>query len=224
MDSFESEWEGEVGAALFAAQTIVYLPRDIALYFLALVGARVALAGDRDLATDHEIFTDVVFHDVRTTRGSVAMATMAAYLPEGFERLSPSRLADLRADLASSRLRYQAVVQQLVQEFSVISSEGELKRSERGIIEVAHERVQETQRAYRRASLQMVTDTFGITLTPPAVITSVASALGMGIFAPAGIAAAVSLFGARTLLKRSDARAEREKSPWSYVLEVSRAK
>jgi hypothetical protein len=49
-----------------------------------------------------------------------------------------------------------------------------------------------------------------------------ASALGVGIFAPAGIVAAISLAGAGLLVERDEASSEWDKSPWSYVLDAAK--
>ncbi len=68
----------------------------------------------------------------------------------------------------------------------------------------------------------MVINTLGLTLTPPALAASIASILKIGIFAPAGIAAGLTLFGVKALLDRDKANAEKSKSPWSYVLDVSK--
>ncbi len=51
----------------------------------------------------------------------------------------------------------------------------------------------------------------GVTLTPPALASSIASVLGIGIFAPAGIATALSIFAAKTFLDWDKAKIERKK-------------
>jgi hypothetical protein len=61
-----------------------------------------------------------------------------------------------------------------------------------------------------------------MTLTPPAVATSIASALGIGIFAPAGLALAVALFGVGAMLKHAEAEAKLRQNRWSYVIDVTR--
>jgi hypothetical protein len=130
-------------------------------------------------------------------------------------------LAEVRAELAAGRLRYQAEVQATVDQLVGVSSEGELNAAKTAIAEIAQARVEETRRTYLRSNLTLATETFGVTLTPPALAASIASALGLGFFAPAGIATALSLFGAAALLKRGEARASRAENPWSYVLEAT---
>jgi hypothetical protein len=130
-------------------------------------------------------------------------------------------LAEVRAELAAGRLRYQAEVQATVDQLVGVSSEGELNAAKTAISEIAQARVEETRRTYLRSNLTLATETFGVTLTPPALAASIASALGLGFFAPAGIATALSLFGAAALLKWGEARASRAENPWSYVLEAT---
>jgi hypothetical protein len=146
---------------------------------------------------------------------------MLAYLPKDFDRIEPGRLAEVRAQLATGRLAYQTEVQETVAKLASISSEGELDTVKRAIAEIAQARVQETRRTYLRSNLTLATETFGVTLTPPALAASLASVLGIGIFAPIGIAAALSLFAAGALLRHAQGRAERANSRWSYVLDVS---
>jgi hypothetical protein len=216
----EYQWS-EVGASAFVQDTVVHLPKDIALQYFSLVAAKAAAEGGRDMAADDAVFTDIVFHDLRGLTGMVASSTLEAYLPEGFADLAPDKLADLRAGLAAGRLKYQATVQELTSELAKVASEGELATIRAAVEEVAQERVEETERSYRRANLKTVVEGVGMTLTPPAVVTSVASALGIGLFGPVGVAAAISLFGAGALLAHIQARAERSSSPWSYVLDVA---
>ena len=90
------------------------------------------------------------------------------------------------------------------------------------IIELAKERVEETKKTYERAKLEMIIKTFGVSIAPPAIVASVASALGIGLFAPGGIAAAFSIFAAGKLIEWDQARSERNKSPWSYVLDSAK--
>jgi hypothetical protein len=45
-----------------------------------------------------------------------------------------------------------------------------------------------------------IMSTFSVTLTSAALVAAIASILGIGIFAPAGIAGALSLFVAQSLL------------------------
>jgi hypothetical protein len=211
----------EIGASMFIEDTVVYLPKDIALHYLALIAARAAAEQKRDLAADQAAFTDAVFNDASRARANVASSVLEAYLPEDFEQLELARIAELREHLATRRLKFQVAVQELVAEYERVSSEGELASIEHQLVEIAEERVEETRDAYRRAHLSTAVQSFGITLTPPALASSVASAIGVGIFAPVGIALAFSLFAAGALLKHREAAAARMDSPWSYVLDLA---
>ena len=211
----------EAGASSYVRDTMVFLPRDIALHYLSLCAAKAALSGNRDLIAGDAAFTDIILHDARSVRAQVATAVLEAYLPADFDDLALERLAGFRADFATLRLRYQSEIQSMVREFSDVASEGQLEVIKDRIIELAKERIEETTEAYRRAQLKTVVKVFGISLTPPAVATSIASALGIGLFAPAAIAAAVSLFGLELLIDRGEARSARTNSPWSYVLNAA---
>lgn len=133
------------------------------------------------------------------------------------------RLAELRSELAANRLRFQAAVQGVVEEFQGVASEGEPHAISLQIVDIAKERVEATRKTYRRSKVSTAVRAVGMTLTPPAIASTVASALGIGIFEPASIAIAVSLFGADALSKQGEARAKRAESPWSYVLDVAAA-
>jgi hypothetical protein len=89
-------------------------------------------------------------------------------------------------------------------------------------LEIAKERVDETKKAYKRVKLNTLIASFGVSLAPPALATSIASALGIGLFAPAGIAAVLSVFSAKALLDWEKGRSVLKKTPWSYVLDVAR--
>jgi len=210
-------WE----ATEMAPEVNVWLPRNIALQYLALIASRAAESHGRDMATDSAIFTDPVFHTVRSVRGQVATSTVEAFLPDAFETIEPERLAQLREDLSAQRLRYQAEIQGIVTEFEDLASEAEFGRLQTRIAEIAQQRVDDTKASYRRAKLGLVTQAVGMTLTPPAVATSVASLLSIGIFAPLGVAMAVAVFSASAVLRRAEAKAAVARSPWSYVLDLA---
>lgn len=158
------------------------------------------------------------FYDY-SVRGEVATTVLQAYLPKDLSNLEVERIAEFREEFAAQRLAYQTAVQSLVDEATKVASEGELESLKASIVELAKEKVDDTRRAYRRANQEMVVKAVGVSLTPPAIATSIGSALGIGIFGPAGIVAALSILGAKLLLDRDKANAERAKSPWSYVLD-----
>lgn len=212
----------EAGAEEYVADTMVFLPKDIALHYLSLCAAKAALAGNRDLVAGAEEFTDVIFHDVRAVRGQVSSAVLEAYLPEDFHNIELERLAEFRSEFAAKRLQYEKEIQSIIHEFEDVASEGQLGILKDRIVDLAKERVEETRKAYKLANLQTVLKVFGISLTPPAMVASIASALGVGIFAPAGIAAALSLFAADSLIEWHKARSAKKNSPWSYVLDAAK--
>jgi hypothetical protein len=87
--------------------------------------------------------------------------------------------------------------------------------------EIALERVDEAKQTYHRAKLEMIVRTFALQFLPPALAATVGSVLGIGICAPAGIAAAIASIAASKLLEYEKARAERKKASWSYVLDAA---
>jgi hypothetical protein len=200
---------------------VISLPKDVALHYLSLCASQAAEDKRRDLVADGMKYTDAVFHDY-AVRGEVGTAILRAYLPENFSDLEPERIKDFREEFSAQRTAYQSEIQSHVGRLAEITSEGELESKKADIVELAKQRVDDVQRTYRRANQRMVLKTLGMSLTPPALATFIGSALGIGIFAPAGIVAAVSLFGAGLLLDRDEAKAERDKSPWSYVLDAAK--
>jgi len=197
---------------------VTYLPKDVALHYLSLCASQAAKEGKRDLVADGEKFTDAIFYE-HSVSSEVATESLKAYLPKDLSSLKPERIAEFREKFAAQRLAYQTAVQSIVDEHAKVASEGELQSLKRSIVELAKQRVDDTQRTYRRANQEMVVKAFGVSLTPPAIATTVASALGIGIFAPAGIAAALAILGTKLLIDREKAKSERSKSPWSYVLD-----
>lgn len=202
-------------------QPIVYLPKDVALHYMSLCAVDAANDDGRDLVADGGKFTDAVLHDYEI-RGEVGTAVLEAYLPENLSELDPERIKEFREEFSAQRLAYQTAVQEIVDQYASTASEGTLETVRKQIEDLARERVNETKKTYQRANQRMVINTLGMSLTPPAIATVIGSALGIGIFAPAGIAAAVSLFAAKVLLDRDEARSEMAKSPWSYVLSAAK--
>ncbi|MDT4965383.1 MAG: hypothetical protein QOJ64_120 [Acidobacteriota bacterium] len=201
---------------------VVSVDRDIGLHFLSLCASKAAKDGNRDLAADGEVFTDTVFYDYRALRGEVASSVLQAYLPSNVCSLEPIRIAEFRADSGPQRLKYQKEIQAVCREFSEVSSEGELAKIKDRIVSLAQERVEDTKQIYRRAKLDIVVKSIGISVTPPALATYIASALGVGIFAPAGIVAALSIFIATRLIEWDKAKLEKKSSAWSYVLDSAK--
>jgi hypothetical protein len=209
----------------FGDPTIIYLPKDIALHYLSLCASQAATdkKGNqkRDLVADGGRFTEAVFHDYSVS-GEVATTVLQAYLPKNLADLEFERIAEFREEFAAQRLAYQIEIQSMVEKATKVASEGELEALKDSIVELAKQNVDDTRSTYRRAHQEMVIKAVGVSLTPPAIATAIGSALGIGIFGPAGIVAALSILGAKLLLDRDKANTERAKSPWSYVLDSAR--
>jgi hypothetical protein len=199
-----------------------YLPRDIALHYLSLCAARIARDLGRDVVTNQERFTDVVLTSDAQLRGEVATALLEAYVPDGLYTMDPARLAECRAELSAKRLAFQAEIQSLVDSLSKAASVDTYNTVKAQLIELANERVEQTKRAYRNSQFGLSTQALGVSLTPPALFTAAASALHIGLLGPIGLSAALSLFTAVKVIEWRQARADRERSPWSYVLDLSR--
>jgi hypothetical protein len=165
---------------------------------------------------------DTALHGVRVVRGEIMTSILEAHVPSGLDTLPPDQIAELRAEMATGRLRYHRDVQGVVQEFAGVASEGELSTVKQRIVSIATERVDDVKQTYRRARLDTIVKAIGIPVVPPAMAASIASALGIGIFAPAGVVAALAAVGAARLLELEKAKADKAKSAWSYVLDVWR--
>ena len=214
------KFPSEGGYSRFLAESMVYLPADIALHYLSLCAAKAAQVGNRDLVAADEPFTDIVFHRHRCITSEVASNILQAYLPKDFNTLDTELIAEFRDTFANQRLKYQSAVQMLCREFMDVASEGQLEYLIRRIQSLAEERVEETKRTYSRAKLETATKVFSLSLAPPAIVASLASMLGTGVFVPAGIVAAISLLGVKVFVALEKAKEDKAKSPWSYVLSV----
>ena len=136
--------------------------------------------------------------------------------------IEPKRIAEIRSEFGTERLKYQKVIHDLLNDFSELSAEYELNSLRSRIADIAQERIQATKRAYKRANIEIAIKTIGVTLTPPAIATALASALGIGLFAPLGIVTALSLFAASRLIELDKARSDKAQDPWSYVIESAK--
>ncbi len=105
---------------------MLYLPKDIALYYLSLCTLKAAKEGNRDLVADDEKFMDPVFYDYRSLRGDVATSVLNAYLPNNFHSLNSSIIREFRTEFAAQRLKYDKEIQSICKEFGDVASEGEL--------------------------------------------------------------------------------------------------
>ncbi|MEJ7677206.1 MAG: hypothetical protein WKG06_04900 [Segetibacter sp.] len=203
---------------------MIYMPKDIALHFLSLCASKAANIGNRDLIADGDEFTDVVFYNYRALRGDVTTAILQAYLPENFHSLDIQVINEFRTDFAAQRLKFEKEIQSVCKELGDVASEGELANVKERIVELAKDRVEEVKKTYRRSKIEMIVKAFGVSIAPPAILTSVASALSIGIFAPAAIVSAISILVATKLIELDKAKSDKDKSPWSYVLDSGKLK
>jgi hypothetical protein len=202
--------------------TVYFLPQDVALHYLSICAASVAQLGKRDVVTDSKAFTDAVINGIPELRGQVAEAVLRTYLPKNIDSLEPSAIAECRVALSLERLKYQKQISSLVDEFSGVTSEEDYGRLSHQLVEISRERVTATKKVYRSAKVDLTTKALSISLTPPAVATAAASALGIGAIAPAGLATVLSIFAAGTFIQWTRSTAERRQNPWSYVMQVSK--
>ena len=205
------------------AEDLVYVPRDVALEFLSLCAASLATRDRRDLAAVEERFADAALESAGSLRGSVMTNVVDAYLPRGLDHIDPQRLCELRRQLAEKRHAFQADVQELVDRYVNIASAGELPALEHELVKRANASVEKTRKVYRAHNIEIASQVLGLSFTPPAIASLVASALGIGVFAPAGIAAVVGVAVAKAVKDHRSAWNERAESGWSYVLELQRA-
>jgi hypothetical protein len=189
--------------------------------------SRIALAAAEELGADlfanNQEFARSALAHKRDVGCEVAIGVLQAYMPANLDVLNPLAIREFRYLSGKARLRFQKEIASLISEFSSLTSERELKAFTTRLVELGIERVSDSNRAYKQAKLDMVLKSFGVALTPPALVGSLASMLHVGIFVPAAIAATVALFGAQMLLNLDRARMERDKNAWSYVLKARAA-
>ena len=199
----------------------VAVHRAVGLHYMTLCAAQLAREERRDLGGRDSVYTDVIF-SAQHLRGEVATAILESYLPPDLSAVSAERLAAFRSEHRASRLKYQEAIESMIRTFEATASEGALEDLKQAIIDIGRAHVEDTKTAYRRAKIKFSLNTVQVSLTPPAAIGFVASALGMGVVAPVGVAAALSLFGAKLLLDWRETRETAGAAPWSYVLDIQR--
>ena len=122
----------------------------------------------------------------------------------------------------TEKLSFQAEVQNLVQTFGGVASVDTYETVKSQLVDMAKQRIEQTRTTYRKARLDVTVQALNVSLTPPALATAAASALHIGLLAPVGLSAVLSLFAASKVIEWRNARSEQQNSPWSYVLDVSR--
>lgn len=202
----------------------IFIPPDVAYHYVSLLATKFATDLNCDIIADGETYCKTVLGDVRKLRGEVMTSVLQAYLPKDFYTMDISQIGEFREEFQTKRLRYEKEVQSLVKEFSDIASEGQLDKIKKTITDIAIERVEETRKIYQRAKVEIVAKTFGLSITPSALVASISSALGIGLFAPVGITAALASIGIIKWLEYKKAKTDKLKSPWSYVLDSAQLK
>jgi hypothetical protein len=202
------------------AGDVVFLPPEVPFHFLALCAARAAGARGLDLATDNNAFVGTCHYDRGQVAADVGLRLIQAVVPADGSALDMSQIADLRREFSTRRLQYQREVQGLCDEFTQLFSEQSLRTAAKRIEELARARVEESQQIYRRAKAEVVLRTFGVAIAPPAIMTSIASMVGIGLFAPATIAAGLATVIGLTLVEGKKIEMNKEKAAWSYILDL----
>jgi hypothetical protein len=202
------------------ARDVVFLPPEVPFHFLALCAARAAGARGLDLATDSNAYVGTCHYDRRQVAADVGLRLIQAFVPVDGSALDMNQLADLRREFSARRLQYQREVQALCEEFTQLFSEESLRTAARRIEDLARARVEESQQIYQRAKVEVVLRTFGVAIGPPAIMTSVASMVGIGLFAPATIATGLATVIGLTLLEGKKIETNKGRAAWSYVLDL----
>jgi hypothetical protein len=197
----------------------VFLPREVALHYLALCAADAASTMSTDLFAEDHTFASTALATPRH-RASLTTRLLRLYLPENLATVPFERILELRNDLSLARAKYQMAVQDLVTELLAVSSASEATRLEARAMALAADRVDYALTTYKRARTTVTLKALGATLLP-ASVSSLASMLGIGLFEPAALAAGVAAVTATYLSEKESARATFERDPWSYVGRVA---
>jgi hypothetical protein len=200
------------------------VPRELGLYYISLCASYLAARERRDLATTAERFTHVVVSSSRETAAAdITQAIVKAYVPADIDQIEPARLAELRETLRHERHACQADVQRLLDEFQRIASEGQLAKLRDDAVELARTRIEATRRAHKHANLELAVEVMGVSLAPPALLATTASLIGIGLFAPLGIAAALGVGTAKAYLAWRRRAETQQKTEWSYIFRLQNA-
>ena len=194
------------------------LPKVIAVHYLSVIASILGQQEKADLFAEERDFAETAISSRSGVIGQIATTTLEAYLPED---VTIEKIVELRQRASVERLLYQTAIASIVDEVEKISSAGEIDRIARRAEDLAKKRIEETQRKYRQAKVGSVVKLLGVSLAPPGLATLIASALGLAVFAPAAVGAAICLAGAELLSNREKARTERDSTNWSYVFHVS---
>ena len=197
----------------------VLVDRDVAFYYLSLIASEKAgqlkadlFAGDSEAARQVATFSRIA--------GETTTAVLQANLPMDISAVSSAQIADFREATIKDRFKFQKALQSLLNDVQSVSSEDDGERVKRVALELATERIEETKKAYQYARIQTGIKALGTSLTPPALLSWLASTLHIGLFMPTAVVSTIALFGVQMMIDRDKARTEAEKSGWAYILKA----
>lgn len=204
----------------FSPSDVLAIPKDVALHYLSLCAGYISVKQRLDICADESLFVNTAVRLPEAARHDVGLTVLELFLPENVEAVPLKVLAEIRQELATHRLKFQNSVDQLVREFSSVTSEGQYGDFRRRVAEIAKERIESIARAYKRQKLVAITRAAAVSIAPPALVTTLQSILNLGLVNPIAIFSGVAFGVVSIALEFESARAERQASPWSYVLEV----
>jgi hypothetical protein len=204
-----------------SSKSIVWLPEGIAAHYVSLTARDVAESSGFDLVADQRESTEVVTHEYRSMHGRIAQAVLELHMPNDIDSVEPARLREVRDELAPRRRRFSSEIASFAENIVPrLESERDVERAISDVVALAEDQIRAVDIAYKKARLDSVNTSIGISFAPPAIATLLASLLGVAVIAPAGIAVAVGFAARGIVAGRRKAGADRGASPWSYVLEV----
>ena len=210
-----------------SSKSLLLLPKAYAMHFLSLVAAS---RGKRDFVTDGRVdlagsaaaYAQTALLRTRQRHGAASDAIVSHFVPEGLDEMPLDQLATLRETLMLDRVKFQIEVQGLIAGLDKISTEADLDVFKARAVALAEEKVEATRKIYAKERLDTIMASVTVSLTPPALSGFAASALGIGLSAPVGIAAALGVFAATRWLSWRDARDRADTASWSYLDKVAR--
>lgn len=205
-------------------ETFLYVDQQMISHYWAICASHYATEQGIDLIADGSNYTRSIFNKAKALESEIALDTIEAYVPKNIEEIDTGKIVDFRNEHEIARVKFQKAIHDLTRDFSQTFSEKEFAYNKKILLEMAKERVEETTKTYRRAKIEICLKAFEFGFAPPAILTFIASALGIGIFAPAAIAASVGLFGVKVFLEHNKVKQTVKDSPWSYVLDSSKLK
>jgi hypothetical protein len=216
-DADRPQWHEVTPEHLIRSAKSYRLPKAVAVHYLSVIASILAERNSLDLFAEERGSAQTSISS-RYNVGTVATTTLEAYLPK---ELTLPKIVELRESFGQERLNYQTAIASVVDEMEKLSSVGELNQVAKRAEDLAKMRIEQTKKKYDQAKVGSIVKTLGVSLAPPGLATCVASLLGLAVWAPAAIGAAICLVGAEFLSTRDKAKAERDTSNWAYVFRVA---